>query len=187
MRRIRSKLSYANVTASLALFIALGGTSYAVTQLPANSVGPKQIRKGAVGKSELRRAAVTSRAIRDGGVAFDDIAPAARTALKGAKGDPGSPGVAYRAAINSGGIAVAGNAVAASHDGGSGFYTVAFDRDVSGCIATATLAAVANGPAVEQPPAGRITVGSEGPRIAVRTYDAAGAVRDLPFHLHVAC
>src|SRR4051794_3137077 len=123
MRRIRSKLSYANVTASLALFIALGGTSYAVTQLPANSVGPKQIRKGAVGKSELRRAAVTSKAIRENGVALDDIAPGARTALKGAKGDPGTPGVAYRAAINSGGIAVTGNAVAASHDGGSGFYT----------------------------------------------------------------
>ena len=29
MRRIRDKLTYANVVSSLALFIALGGTSYA--------------------------------------------------------------------------------------------------------------------------------------------------------------
>jgi hypothetical protein len=39
-RRIRAKLTYANVTASLALFIALGGTGYAALTLPPDSVGP---------------------------------------------------------------------------------------------------------------------------------------------------
>ncbi len=39
--------------AILALFIALGGTSYAATQLPANSVGTRQIRAGAVTPSKL--------------------------------------------------------------------------------------------------------------------------------------
>jgi hypothetical protein len=51
--------------AIVALFIALGGTSYAATQLPANSVGSRQIRAGAVTpsklspalKSQLRKAA----------------------------------------------------------------------------------------------------------------------------------
>jgi hypothetical protein len=33
MRRIRSKLSYANVVATLCLFIALGGTSYAAVKI----------------------------------------------------------------------------------------------------------------------------------------------------------
>lgn len=37
----------------IALFVALGGTSYAATQLPANSVGTRQIRPGAVTKSKL--------------------------------------------------------------------------------------------------------------------------------------
>ncbi len=39
--------------AIVALFIALGGTSYAATQLPANSVGTRQIRAGAVTPSKL--------------------------------------------------------------------------------------------------------------------------------------
>jgi len=39
--------------AIVALFVALGGTSYAATQLPANSVGTKQIRPGAVTPAKL--------------------------------------------------------------------------------------------------------------------------------------
>jgi hypothetical protein len=39
--------------AIIALFVALGGTSYAATQLPANSVGTRQIRPGAVTPSKL--------------------------------------------------------------------------------------------------------------------------------------
>ncbi|HTC59705.1 MAG TPA: hypothetical protein VK691_06240 [Solirubrobacteraceae bacterium] len=37
----------------IALFVALGGTSYAATQLPANSVGTRQIRPGSVTPSKL--------------------------------------------------------------------------------------------------------------------------------------
>lgn len=33
--------SHSTVIAYLALFVALGGTAYAATQLPKNSVGPK--------------------------------------------------------------------------------------------------------------------------------------------------
>ncbi|MGK2878503.1 MAG: hypothetical protein ACSLFF_08010 [Solirubrobacterales bacterium] len=48
MSALRSKLTFANVVSLLALFVALGGTSYAVTKLPKNSVGAKQLRKSAV-------------------------------------------------------------------------------------------------------------------------------------------
>ncbi len=56
-----------NVVAYLALFIALGGSSYAAIKLPANSVGAKQIKKDAVRSSDaknssLARAGHTSRA-----------------------------------------------------------------------------------------------------------------------------
>jgi hypothetical protein len=37
------RLTYANVVATLAVFIALGGASYAASQLPANSVGTRQL------------------------------------------------------------------------------------------------------------------------------------------------
>jgi hypothetical protein len=43
----------------IALFVALGGTSYAATQLPRNSVGSSQIRNGAVTSSKLANGAVT--------------------------------------------------------------------------------------------------------------------------------
>jgi hypothetical protein len=43
MRRIRRHLSYANVTATLALVLALGGVGYAAIR-----IGPKQIKPSAV-------------------------------------------------------------------------------------------------------------------------------------------
>jgi hypothetical protein len=46
--------------ATLAVFIALGGASYAVTQLPANSVGSRQIKAHAVTKPKLAKSLVKS-------------------------------------------------------------------------------------------------------------------------------
>src|SRR4051812_7277913 len=80
---LRSKLSFANVTAALALFIALGGTGYAAATLPRNSVGSNQIRAGAVGSSELKRGAVSSRAIRNRSVELTDLSANARASLRG--------------------------------------------------------------------------------------------------------
>jgi hypothetical protein len=59
MKRFRPRLTYANVIASLALFIALGGAAVAAG-LPKNSVGPKQIKKGAVTAKAIRKQAVTA-------------------------------------------------------------------------------------------------------------------------------
>jgi hypothetical protein len=57
--RLRPKLSYANVIATIALFIALGGAAVAAG-LPKRSVGPQQLKRGAVTPAALRKAAVTS-------------------------------------------------------------------------------------------------------------------------------
>jgi hypothetical protein len=59
MKRFRPRLTYANVIASLALFIALGGAAVAAG-LPKNSVGPNQLKKGAVTAKAIRKQAVTS-------------------------------------------------------------------------------------------------------------------------------
>ena len=72
-----------------------------------------------------------------------------------------------------------GNAVTTDHQGGSGRYSVAFDRDVSGCVATATWTDAQNGPTLETPPAGRISLGIDGSRVLVRTFAADGNVQDL--------
>ncbi len=42
------RTSYANVVATLALFVALGGSSYAALTLPSRSVGTRQLRNGSV-------------------------------------------------------------------------------------------------------------------------------------------
>jgi hypothetical protein len=57
--RFLPKLSYSNVIATIALFIALGGAAVAAG-LPKNSVGPKQLKRGAVTAAKIRKAAVTS-------------------------------------------------------------------------------------------------------------------------------
>jgi hypothetical protein len=71
MKRFRPRLTYANVVASLALFIALGGAAVAAG-LPKNSVGKNQLKKGAV----------TSRALANKAVTAGKISPKAVTAGK---------------------------------------------------------------------------------------------------------
>jgi hypothetical protein len=196
LSRAVARLSYANVVATLALFIALGGSAYAATALPRNSVGSAQIRANAVGPSELRRNAVTSTEIRDSSVSLRDIAAGARSALRGSPGlqgpigpaGPAGPaGTADRAAIDAGGGHPIGTARTVTHTGGNE-YTVEFPHDVSGCVYAATLAAVQNGPVLQQPPAGRITVASAGGgSVLVKTYDVAGNPGEAPFHLLVSC
>jgi hypothetical protein len=48
------------VVALIALFIAMGGTTYAVTKLPKRSVGSAQLKKGAVRSENIASGAVTS-------------------------------------------------------------------------------------------------------------------------------
>jgi hypothetical protein len=59
MRIPHPRLSYANVIATVALFVALGGAAVAAG-LPKNSVGPKQLKRGAVTAKALRARAVTA-------------------------------------------------------------------------------------------------------------------------------
>ena len=74
LTRLISRLSYANVTATLALFVALGGGAYAAVALPRNSVGSRQLKEGAVTPPKL--------------------ATSTLTLFKGGKGDTGAPGPA---------------------------------------------------------------------------------------------
>lgn len=85
MSRIRSRLSYANVTATLALFLALGGaTAIAANQLPKHSVGTPQLKAKAVrtGKiapeavkaGKIDKGAIVTNRLRDGAVSGGKLA-----------------------------------------------------------------------------------------------------------------
>jgi hypothetical protein len=81
MKWTRSHLSFANVISLIALFVALGGTGYAATQLAKNSVTAKAIKKNAVGASEIKRNAVRASEIRSNAVGGSEILDSGVTGL----------------------------------------------------------------------------------------------------------
>lgn len=78
-KSLRSRLTYANVMASLAMFFVLGGGAYAASTLPKNSVGTQELKPNSITLAKL--------------------SASAKNALKGARGPqgavgaPGAPGV----------------------------------------------------------------------------------------------
>jgi hypothetical protein len=89
MQWFRRHLTFANCVSLLALFVALGGVSYAALKLPKNSVGAKQIKAKAVKTGKIRANAVKSGKIANGAVANSDLASNAVSGLKIAEGGVG--------------------------------------------------------------------------------------------------
>jgi hypothetical protein len=83
MKRLRVKLTYANVMATIAAFLVLaGGTAFAAAQmLPKNSVGAKQLKKGAVTRAKLSHSATAAL-----------TGPQGQKGLSGPPGPEGPPG-----------------------------------------------------------------------------------------------
>jgi hypothetical protein len=77
--------------ALLALFLALGGTSYAAATLPAKSVGTRELADHAVTKAKLARGAAVS-GPRGARGPRGLVGRAGATGANGAKGDTGAPG-----------------------------------------------------------------------------------------------
>jgi hypothetical protein len=80
LSKLRSRLTYANVMATIAVFLALGGASYAAISLPRNSVGPRQLKANAV----------SSPKVKDGSLRRGDFASGQLP--QGEQGPPGVPG-----------------------------------------------------------------------------------------------
>jgi Collagen triple helix repeat (20 copies) len=80
--KLRRRLSYANVMATIAVFVALGGSSYAAVQLSANSVGTKQLKAGAV----------TAKKVKDSSLLVRDFRASQRRLLQGPQGRQGQQG-----------------------------------------------------------------------------------------------
>jgi hypothetical protein len=157
-----------NAVAYVALFVALGGTSYAAFSPPANSVGTKQVRNGAI----------TSKKIANG-----SITPA--------KLDGRSLGgsVRYWAHVNQDGEVLSGSRGAHASAAGAE-YTVTWGTDFSSrCAPLVTSAAVpgiapiadSTGVGINQPGSGKgKTV------VYVWTYNN-GNPTQAPFYVAVVC
>ena len=156
LARLRSRLTYANVIATLALFLALGGSSYAALKLPGGSVGTKQ----------LKRNAVTSPKVKPGSLLLSDFRASQRSRLRGPAGKagpagaagpagergpqgligpqgipgaPGAPAASLFAFVQDGGELVYGVGAVDAEETASGVYEVTFDESVVDCVSVATI------------------------------------------------
>ena len=82
LSRLRAHLTYANVVATIAVFIALGGSSYAALKLPKNSVGSEQLKPNSI----------TSAKVKGGSLSTTDLKASARSLLRGRRGPRGVQG-----------------------------------------------------------------------------------------------
>jgi len=104
--------SPALVVALVALFVALGGVSYAATALPRNSVGPLQIRANAVSSAKvqnhsLRAADFKADQLPKG--ARGPAGPAGAAGPAGPAGPAGAAGVSGLQVVNGGTASGTGN------------------------------------------------------------------------------
>jgi hypothetical protein len=100
--RIRSSLTYANVMATIAVFLALGGGAYAAFKVPNNSVGSRQIKDNAVKSAKVADGSLLAGDFKAGQL------PAGAQGIPGAQGDKGDAGTnGTNATIN--GVAAGGD------------------------------------------------------------------------------
>jgi hypothetical protein len=167
MRRIRQHLTYANVTATIALFgVVAGGGAYA-----ASKIGPQDIARNAVHSKHIKRSAVKRSKIANGAVNDAKL---------------GSASKARWVVATNGGSIVRERGVVSSEETDPAVYEVTFNRDVSECAWSAT---VARNVAAE-PASGEIGVRppADNPNaVIVHTWDSAGNPSINRFHLVVTC
>lgn len=110
-RWLRNHFSSAHLMAFAALFVALGGTAFAVSKVPRNSVGPAQLKRGAVKTKNIRQGAVTRHKIAPRAVNNLKIAPRAVNGPKLANGSVNrfkiSPGAVDTSRLAPGAVAAA--------------------------------------------------------------------------------
>ncbi len=90
MTFLRQRLTYANVVASIALFLVLGGGAYAATQLPRNSVGTGQLKPEAVTAGKIAKK--TRQQLQGSRGPTGPQGPQGKTGAKGATGATGAKG-----------------------------------------------------------------------------------------------
>jgi hypothetical protein len=206
MGRLRPRLSYANVMATLAFFVAVGGGAYAGTALQNNSVKSAQIAPGAVKTADIANNAVTSPKVKNGTLLAADFKagqlPAGPRGLtgaagpkgdvgaqgaQGAKGDPGATNVVVRERVvaNVGGGATQDETIQCSAGekaiGGGGGMSVAGSRSFGNLHIETVPFIVSPVDAAGLAPADGTT--PTGWRVSLR--NNSGAARD--YHGYVVC
>lgn len=169
--------SPAMIVALVALFVAMGGSAYALV------VTGKTIRNGTVTGKDLRDRSITGKEARRDSIGGDAVKEASLGLVPQALLAHGS---ARFAVVNGSGQIVRGRGATAARTG-NGRYQVIFASDIRGCGYFATI----GDPSAAGPPQNsQISVSSLASNVngvAVRTENGNGNEVDRPFHMIVLC
>jgi hypothetical protein len=172
MKRSAGKLTFANVMSVIAVFIALGGSAVAVTQVPKNSVGANQIKKNAVSSSKVKDFSLQAKDFAEGSLPAGAAGPKGEPGPQGPAGPPGTPGapgtssVSVYAFVRTGGCCggalpldppqiINGHGVTAAKIISTGQYEISFDTSllpggtVENCVPIASLGSSDAGSSVQ--------------------------------------
>lgn len=173
----RKFLTYANVLATLALFVALGGSAYAATLITG-----KQIKDGSITSADIKNGSLLALDFKAGQVPAGPAGPAGTAGAAGAAGAPGVAGTALAFAhINADGTVDAANSkgiVAANVAKPSlGTYCIS---GLTTFTPKNTVANVgANGAAISAVTGlGAVLTCGVGTQVAVQAFDDLGALGD---------
>jgi hypothetical protein len=129
------------VVACAALLVSLSGMGYAATVLPANSVGPKQLKRNAVTSAKVKQYSLLRSDFKRGQVPQGPRGPQGipgAQGIQGLKGDPGTPATRLWAYVSPTGTIRGGGGVVASSRLSNGYFSVSFNQSIANCAATAT-------------------------------------------------
>jgi hypothetical protein len=169
--------SPAMAVALLALFMAMGGSAYALV------ITSGSIKNNTIRSLDVRNGAPLGKDFRANGVGAGAIKESTLGTVPGAFVAHGS---ARFSVVNSTGQQVRGRGTTSAARTAEGRYQVVFDADVRNCGYYATI----GDPSASQPQSGQVAVSSLAPNVngvRIRTENDAGATADRPFHLVVLC
>lgn len=206
LKQLKRLPSPAMLVALGALFVALGGTSYAA--LSANSVNSRTIQNGTIRNEDFKDGTLRGQEFKrdslGGGAIKEEALDASklgtvRSATRAATADAATraetaaraDGLALRVFVGADGARANDRGVVSVAKTAAGRYQAIFDRDVRACAYAATLA-IAAPPADRRdaPVTGQVAVAPLAGNVngvEIATADATGAAADRAFHLVVSC
>ena len=143
---LRSHLSYANVVATLALFVALGGTSFAALMITGRNV-----KNGSLTSADVKDRSLLRKDFKGGQLPAGRAGPQGAKGDKGDAGDAGAPGTAAAyAAINPNGTLDASrskNVISSAHPptNPTGVYCLELPFTPKNAVASVDLSGGGNG------------------------------------------
>jgi hypothetical protein len=183
MKRFLRAPSPAMVVACVALFVSLGGVSYAVATIGSDdiingSIRNRDFKDGTLRGNEAKPDGFGPNAIKEQSLDASKIRQVPAAVL--------ADGVTRQAVVSNVGATVRARGVASSSQSGTGQYVVVFDRDVRLCTYFATLGdESASGPGTGQISVTSAAANVNGVRVVTRNSD--GTLADRSFHLLVSC